>query len=83
MWSKEGYIAGAPLSDHAAFLVMGSNVLALTDGGELVLFPADPSGFKELGRVQVCGKNWCNPAYSDGKLYLRDAHELMCVNLIP
>jgi outer membrane protein assembly factor BamB len=83
LWSKEGYIAGAAESDHAAFLVMGGNILALTDGGELVLFPAAPSGFKEIGRMQVCGRNWCNPAYSDAKLFLRDGHELMCVNLSP
>jgi outer membrane protein assembly factor BamB len=81
LWSKEGYVAGAAGSDHAAFLVMGGNILALTDGGELVLFPADPGGFKELGRVQVCGRNWCNPAYSDAKLFLRDGHELMCLSL--
>jgi outer membrane protein assembly factor BamB len=83
MWSQAGYISGAPLSDHAAFLVMGGNILVLTDGGELVLFPADAKGFKELGRVQVCGKNWCNPAYSDAKLFLRDGHELMCISVAP
>jgi hypothetical protein len=55
----------------------------LTDSGELVLFAANPSEFKELGRAQVCGLNWCNPAYADGKLYLRDARELICVELLP
>jgi hypothetical protein len=49
----------------------------------LVLFAADPKEFKEAGAAQVCGKNWCNPAYSDGKLFLRDAHELLSVKLMP
>lgn len=51
--------------------------LTLTDGGELVLFAADPAGDKELGRTQACGVTWCNPAYADGRLYLRDAKELV------
>ena len=48
-----------------------------------MLVAADPKEFKELGRVQVCGANWCNPAYADGKLFLRDARELICVELLP
>ena len=41
--------------------------------------------FEELGTAQVCGANWCNPAYADGKLYLRDGNkgpgDLMCIAL--
>jgi hypothetical protein len=44
----------------------------LTDGGTLVLFAADPKEPREISRVQVCGANWCNPAYVDGNLFLRD-----------
>jgi outer membrane protein assembly factor BamB len=83
LWSKEGYVASAAEKAHGAFLVMGKNVLLLTDAGELVLFAASPTAFKELGRAQVCGVNWCNPAYADGRLFLRDARELVCVELLP
>ncbi|HEX3797207.1 MAG TPA: PQQ-binding-like beta-propeller repeat protein [Verrucomicrobiae bacterium] len=82
-WSHAGYINTSAGQAHAAFIVMGKNILALTDGGELVLFAADPTAFKEISIAQVCSKNWCNPAYADGKLYLRDAHELYCVGLLP
>jgi outer membrane protein assembly factor BamB len=83
-WAKEGFFnTGAALSSHAGMLVMGKNVLMLTDGGELILFPADEAGFKEISRAPVCGKNWCNPAYANGKLYLRDEHELICLQLMP
>ncbi|MDB6065628.1 MAG: Pyrrolo-quinoline quinone [Pedosphaera sp.] len=82
-WSKAGYINTSADVAHAAFIVMDKNILALTDGGQLVLFAADPKEFKEAGTTQVCGKNWCNPAYSDGKLFLRDAHELLSVKLLP
>ena len=39
--------------------------------------------YREISRTRVCAKNWCNPAYADGKLYLRDAKELICVRLLP
>lgn len=82
MWSQIGYINTAAGQAHAAFIVMDKNILALTDGGQLVLFAADPQGFKEIGHAQVCGKTWCNPAYADGKLFLRDGGKLMCVDLM-
>lgn len=82
MWSREGYITNPAEKAHAGFVAMGKNVLLLTDAGELVLFAANPSEFKELGRAQVCGANWCNPAYADGKLFVRDAKELVCVELL-
>ncbi|MBI3851937.1 MAG: PQQ-like beta-propeller repeat protein [Verrucomicrobia bacterium] len=86
MWSKQGYIKTSADMAHAAFLVMGKNILISTDGGELVLITADPSECKEISRVQVCGLNWCNPAYADGKLYLREGvkstGELLCLDLL-
>lgn len=83
MWSKEGYTPTTAERGHAAFLALGKNILVLTDVGEVVLFAADPAEFKELGRAQVCGTNWCNPAYADGRLFVRDARELICVELVP
>ena len=68
---------------HAGMLVMGHNVLTLTDTGELVHFAGEAGGFRQISRVPVCGKNWCNPAYADGKLYLRDEKELKCLQLTP
>ena len=70
----------------AGFVVVGgTSVLMLNDGGELVLFAADGSECKELGRVQVCGTTWCNPAFSGGNLYLRDGIKTggswICVDL--
>jgi outer membrane protein assembly factor BamB len=82
VWSKTGYFNSSAGAAHAGFIVMGPNILALTDGGQLVLFAADHTEFKEISAAQVCGKNWCNPAYADGKLFLRDTHELLCVDLL-
>lgn len=81
-WEKTGFTQTDGGRAEAAFLVMGKNVLVLSDGGELVLFAADPKEYREVGRTQVCGKTWCNPAYVGGRLYLRDSRELMCVELV-
>ncbi|MDX1952469.1 MAG: PQQ-binding-like beta-propeller repeat protein [Verrucomicrobiota bacterium] len=84
-WSQTGYFSSSADKAHAAFIVMGENILCLTDGGELLLFAANPEQFTERGRVQVCGVNWCNPAYADGRLYVRDGikttGELLCLDL--
>lgn len=85
-WSKDGYFTTSADKSHAGFIVMKDNILTLTDDGEVILFGADAVGFRELGRTQVCGRNWCNPAYSDGRLFVRDgirgSGELTCVNLM-
>ncbi len=81
-WEQTGLVHTSPDRAEAAFLVMGKNVLMLSDAGELILFAADPQSYSEAGRTQVSGNNWCNPAYADGRLYLRDARELLCVDLI-
>lgn len=86
-WSKEGWITTSADKAHAAFMVMGKNILTLTDGGLLVLFAADPAECREIGRAQICGANWCNPAYVDGTLFVREGlkttGELLRVALRP
>lgn len=86
-WSRDGFISTSADKAHAGFIVMGANILMLTDSGQLILFAADPARCAEIGRAQVCGLNWCNPAYAGGRLYLRDgvkgAGEFICLELIP
>lgn len=82
-WSKEGFALQPAEQSHLALVVVGDTLLALTETGELVLVAADPAGYRELGRTQACGVNWCNPAYADGRLYLRDHKELACLELVP
>ena len=85
VWSKEGYFQSSADKAYAGFVAIGDNVLCLTDGGLLVLFEANPEKFVEVAQTQVCGATWCNPAYADGRLYLRDGNKgagnLMCVDL--
>jgi len=81
-WEKTGFAQTDPGRAEAAFLVMGKNILVLNDAGELVLFAADPKEYREISRTQAAGKTWCNPAYADGRLYLRDNRELLCLDLL-
>ena len=81
-WLKTGYINTSADKSHASFIVLGKNILVLTDNGQLVLLAADAKECRELGRLQASGNTWCNPAYADGKLWLRDAKELLCVDLM-
>ena len=69
--------------ENSSTIAVGKNLLVLTDEGQLVLIAAQSEKFIELGRVQACGKNWNFPAFAGGKLYVRDARELICHQLLP
>ena len=56
-------------------------LLLLDDGGELALLSPDLERYRELARSKVCGPTWAHPALSDGRLYVRDEKELICLKL--
>jgi outer membrane protein assembly factor BamB len=70
---------------HAAIIRCGpagkERLLMLDDTGHLSLFEADPKAYKELSRAKVCGETWAHPALVDGRVYLRDDKELVCIPL--
>jgi outer membrane protein assembly factor BamB len=67
---------------HAALLRTGDNkLLMLDDAGRLTMIDPDPKGYREVARSKVCGETWAHPALSNGRLYLRDARELICLQL--
>jgi len=74
-WSQPGF------GDVASTIAAGNRLLVLTDLGELRLLAANPDRYEELGRLQVCGKTYTHPAFSDGVLYVRDPRELQAVKL--
>jgi outer membrane protein assembly factor BamB len=82
LWSKDDFFPSNAGKAYAGIMVMGKNILLLTDDGQLVMFAADPKEYREISRCQGCGTNWCNPAYADGKLFMRDAKELRCMELL-
>jgi len=81
-WAQPGFG-----QSYAAAIGLGTNLLVLTDRGELRLLAADPRGYVDLGRTQVCGETWSHPAYADGLLYVREGltrgWKLSCLRLLP
>jgi outer membrane protein assembly factor BamB len=69
---------------HASLLRTGDNkLLLLEENGDLVLVEPDPKGYRELARSKICGSTWAHPAVANGRLYIRDGAELLCVQLTP
>jgi outer membrane protein assembly factor BamB len=65
---------------HAALLRTGNDkLLMLDDYGNLTLIDPDAKEYKELAKSKVCGATWAHPALADGRVYLRDDKELICV----
>ncbi len=67
---------------HATLLRTGDDkLLVLDDSGNLLLLDANPKEYRELARSKVCGEAWAHPALANGRLYVRDAKELICLEL--
>lgn len=75
-WSQPGF------GDYASVMRFQDKLLIMSDAGELRLLKADPTKYDELGRLQACGKTWSFPAYTEGKLYVRDGTKLFAVELV-
>ena len=52
-----------------------------TMDGDLVIARASKQGFEEIGRTQVLNSTRQAPALSDGRLYLRDNEEIVCLDV--
>jgi outer membrane protein assembly factor BamB len=70
---------------HASLMRTGDdNLLMLTDGGELVLLTPSAKEYRELARAKVSGpETWAHPALVNGRLYVRDKTELICLQVVP
>jgi outer membrane protein assembly factor BamB len=66
---------------HATLLRTGDDkLLMLEEAGNLVLLDPDPTkGLPELARARVCGQTWAHPAISNGRIYIRDDKEVLCL----
>jgi outer membrane protein assembly factor BamB len=77
LWSKEkvGYF-------HAGVIRTGDGkLLVLNDAGLLTLLDVDAKGAREVARAKACGGTLVSPALADGRLYVRDDKELICLQL--
>ncbi len=64
-------------------------LIVLSETGELVLAKAQPEKFEQLAAIQVFDKTkrpsecWTVPTFARGRLYLRNQHRLVCLDLRP
>lgn len=67
---------------YGSLIGVGSTLLALTEGGELVASKASPKGYEELGRQQVLSKTcWTTPVFAQERIYVRnDRGEVVCLS---
>lgn len=75
LWKREGFGPGN-------CILVGDQLVVLSDAGDLVIADASPEGYRERGRASLLrGKCWSTPAYSDGRLYIRSTEEGGCFPL--
>ncbi|MSU34923.1 MAG: alcohol dehydrogenase [Pedosphaera sp.] len=76
-WEQPGFGPGN-------VILVGDQVLALSDDGQLVLIEATPAGYKENGRADVLdGKCWTTPVVSGGRVFARSTKEAVCLDVRP
>ena len=76
-WKRGRYGFG-----QAVLLRDGGQILVVSEKGELILLEADPNEFVESGRLPIIkGKTWNHPIVVNGRVYLRNGAEAVCLEL--
>ena len=74
-WQQRGFNKGSLLFADGHLIVLG-------EYGNLALVEATPAGYKEKATVQILkGKSWTMPTLANGKLYLRNQSEMLCLEV--
>jgi outer membrane protein assembly factor BamB len=74
-WSQPGFGPGN-------VILIGDQILALSDAGDIVVAEATTAGYKELSRAKaVGGKCWSTPVVSNGRVYVRSTKEAACLDV--
>ena len=74
-WKTRGYGKGT-------LIVADGQLIVLGEEGQLGLVEATPAGFREKTKAQVLnGRCWTMPSLADGRLYVRDESEIVCLNV--
>lgn len=92
VWRDKSLVEGGKdaLFATAFFVRNADRYFIWTDKGELVIARLTPKQFEEIDRVKVLeptfgarGRKvtWSHPAFSDGKMYVRNFKEVVCVDL--
>ena len=74
-WKKGRY-------GYGQVVLLGDTLVILAEDGSLAAVSATPKEFAELARVPVLeGKTWNHPAFTRGKLFVRNDREAACLDI--
>jgi outer membrane protein assembly factor BamB len=74
-WKERGF-------DKGSLLIANHDLIILGEHGQLVLAEASPQSFRAKSKFQVSlQKCWSAPALANGRLYVRDEKEVVCLDL--
>lgn len=74
-WQQRGFGEGSLIMVDGHLLVLGTS-------GNLALVEAAPAAYQEKASAQILkGRCFTPPAFANGKLYLRNETEMVCLNL--
>jgi outer membrane protein assembly factor BamB len=76
-WTQSGVKPGG-------LMIADGKIIAMLDGGELLIAEAAPGAFKELARAKVLNEQcWTYPVLSGGRIYCRSnkEKELLCIDV--
>ncbi len=79
---EEKWNAGRDLS-KGTLICADRHLIVLTERGSLALVEATPDEYRKKGELKLFegSQIWALPALANGRLYLRDDNELVCVDL--
>jgi outer membrane protein assembly factor BamB len=67
---------------YGQVILAGSNLIVITDTGELALVRAASDQFSEVARFQaIDGQTWNYPAIASGRLLVRNANQMAAFNI--
>jgi outer membrane protein assembly factor BamB len=71
---------------QSSLLLAGDYLIIQTERGELCLVEANPKEFKQVAKtpkVLSGNNNWASPTLVDGRIYLRDEKNVVCLDVRP
>lgn len=91
VWSTTEPLGERPIGNGTAFIVRnGDRYFLFTENGDLILCEIDAEGYREIDRVFVLKPTnqafnrdvlWCQPAFANRRMYVRNDEECICVEL--
>ncbi len=77
LWRQRGFNKGSLIAADGKLIVYGER-------GTLALAEVSPQEYREISRTEVLpGRTWTVPTLAEGKLFLRNEEELVCLKLKP